>query len=182
MRPRLASDRRSPRPTLLLTEDSTPYGGGSTTATPSAICRGHPSSCTRRWRGRHSETRFSSSVGPPSDQSTMWWPSVQAGGRSHPGKRQPWSRRFSAVRIGAGIVRVARPTERGVGFVIKVFQSDPSGAGATVTSVRTASQAMRRASQDGSAQIRATQQALQGRGCAPYPYSTCSNPASPRSP
>ena len=40
------------------------------------------------------------------------------GGRSHPGKRQPWSRRTSAVRRCAGIVRVARPTESGSGRVL----------------------------------------------------------------
>ena len=71
----------------------------------------HPCSCTARWCGRHSETRLSSSVGPPSAQWMMWWPSVHAGGRSHPGKRQPWSRRQSAVRM-CGRDRARGPSDR----------------------------------------------------------------------
>ena len=43
-------------------------GGGSTTAIPSAMWMRHPCSCTARWCGRHRETRFSSSVAPPSAQ------------------------------------------------------------------------------------------------------------------
>jgi len=75
----------------------------------------------------------------------MWWPSVHAGGRSHPGKRQPWSRSRSAVRICGGMMRVARPTESGMTCGRMAVHAAPSAGGATVTTVRTASQAMRRA-------------------------------------
>src|ERR1039457_2398137 len=87
--------------------------------------------------------RLSSAVGPPLIQWMMWWPSVHAGGRSHPGKRQPWSRTCSAVRICAGMVRVARPTESGITRVPAI--ATESAGGAIVTTVRTASQAIRRA-------------------------------------
>jgi hypothetical protein len=70
---------------------------------------------------------------------------LEVGGRSHPGKRQPWSRRTSAVRIDAGIVRVARPTESGTAGAPVIQADSPSADGATVTTVRTASQAIRRA-------------------------------------
>ena len=43
-------------------------GGGSTTATPSVMWICHPSSCTVRWCVRHSKTRLSNAVGPPSRQ------------------------------------------------------------------------------------------------------------------
>jgi hypothetical protein len=68
-------------------------------------------------------------VGPPSAQWMMWWPSVHAGGRSYPGKLQPWSRRCSAVRRCAGIVRVARPTESGSARVLPAADTQPSAVG-----------------------------------------------------
>ena len=106
----------------------------------------HPCSCTARWCGRHNETRLSSSVRPPSGQWMMWWPSVHAGGRSQPGKRQPWSR---SVERGADVRRdrARRPSdrERQCSVGCRPGKSAPSAGGATVTTVRTASQAIRRA-------------------------------------
>jgi hypothetical protein len=40
----------------------------------------------------------------------------------------------------AGIVRVARPTESGIALVLGAVKAAPSAGGATVTTVRTASQ------------------------------------------
>ena len=59
----------------------------------------------------------------------------------------PWSRRQSAVRRCAGTVRVARSTESGTGGVFTRVHAAPpvSAGGATVTTLRTASQAIRRA-------------------------------------
>ena len=53
------------------------------------------------------------SVGPPSAQCTMWWPSHQPGGRSQPGNTQPRSRRVSARRWAGVTARAARPTSMG---------------------------------------------------------------------
>ena len=43
------------------------------------------------------------------------------------------------------MVRVARPTESGSAGVLPMIDAEASAGGATVTTVRTASQAMRRA-------------------------------------
>src|SRR6266508_3761649 len=80
----------------------------------SAISTRKPWWWISRWCRRHNSTRLERSVGPPSAQWWMWWPSDHAGGRSQvPAKAQVRSLAIRALRIPAGMTFWGLPTSRG---------------------------------------------------------------------
>ena len=94
-----------------------PFGCVNCGSPSASSVRPNPSSCTARWCRRHSSTRFSSFVAPPSAQCRTWWASHRRA--SQPGKRQ-WRSRDArgATQGGRNRPGLAPDVEDGPGRIV----------------------------------------------------------------